>query len=140
MKAPLFDKILVLSQAIAGASANEKDDLRLIAYNKLQALCLKAQGSPDDHPLQWEALADFTEDGDLALDIYKIALEKAEKFTLNNFSASIHLAMALRFQEFEELDKAREQAQLACDYSEKLDNTEGNNALKEEISELLASL
>ena len=70
MKAPLYDEILDICQHIANASANNDDEGRNDACKKLQKLCATNQDSPKDHPLQWEALADFTEEGDLAMDIY----------------------------------------------------------------------
>jgi tetratricopeptide (TPR) repeat protein len=140
MKAPLFDKILKLSQEIADASASENDELRLKAYTKLQELCQKSLGTKNDHPLQWEALADFTDDGDIALDIYQIALEKAEKFELPQYSASVYLAMAQRYAEFEEKEKALAAANKAIELANSLENNETNQELQAEINELIATL
>ena len=92
MKAPLFDEILAISQDIANASTAENDALRLEHCQKLQKLCATNQNSPNDHPLQWEALADFTEDGDQAIDIYQVGLAIAEKLNLASYKASIYLA------------------------------------------------
>ena len=136
MKAPLYNEILDICQQIANASAENNDDVRNEACKNLQKLCATNQGSPKDHPLQWEALADFTEDGDLAMDIYKIALESAEKLKLSTFSASIYLAMAQRQQEFEEKDKAIEFAKQAEIASKNIDSDE----LKQEIKAFLADL
>lgn len=140
MKAPLFDKILKLCQEIADASASENEALRDNAYTKLQTLCQKGLGTNNDHPLQWEALADFTDDGDIALDIYQMALDKAEKFELPNYSASIYLAMAQRYSEFEEKEKALTLANKANDYVKNLEKSETNQELQSEISELITHL
>ena len=86
MKPLLFEKVLKISQEIASASAATDDKQRELAYKKLQELCEKSQGSNKDHPFQWEVLADFTNDGDIAIDIYQIALDKAAKKSLNNYS------------------------------------------------------
>lgn len=136
MKAPLYNDILTLCQEIANASASENDELRLMHCKKLQALCATNQGSPKDHPLQWEALADVTEDGDQALDIYNIALTTAEKLELPTFIASAYLSMALRHVEFEENDKALILANQANDAAQNIDSEE----LKNEITELLEQL
>ena len=93
MKAPLYDDILTICQEISSASTANDDDLRLAGCKKLQVLCATNQNSPKDHPLQWEALADFTEDGDQAMDIYEIALATADKLALPVFTASSYLAM-----------------------------------------------
>ncbi len=136
MKAPLFDEILAISQDIANASTAENDALRLEHCQKLQKLCATHQNSPKDHPLQWEALADFTEDGDQAIDIYQVGLAIAEKLNLASYKASIYLAMSQRYQEFEEAEKALEQAQNAHALIDSIDNEE----FKNEIIEVLAGL
>ena len=136
MKAPLYNEILEICQLIANASAKGDDDVRSDACKNLQKLCAKNQDTPKDHPLQWEALADFTEDGDLAIDIYEIALASAAKLELPTFTASIYLAMAQRQHEFEESEKAIEFAKKAEIASENIDSKE----LKQEIKEFLTSL
>jgi hypothetical protein len=136
MKAPLYDEILGICQQIANASIEDNDDIRDSACKDLQKLCATNQDTPKDHPLQWEALGDFTEDGDLAMDIYEIALNTANKLELSNFTASIYLAMAQRQNEFEEPSKAMEYAKNAEEASEKTDDEE----LKTEIKEFLASI
>jgi len=136
MKAPLYDDILVICQEIANASNNDNDELRLTSCKKLQVLCATNQGSPKDHPLQWEALADFTEDGDQAMDIYEIALATADKMSLPIFTASVYLSMALRQVEFEENEQALIFANKANEAAKTIDSEE----LKTEITELLAKL
>ena len=136
MKAPLYDEILDICQNIATASAQDNDAAREDACKSLQKLCATNQDTPKDHPLQWEALADFTEDGDLAMDIYELALASAEKLKLPTFTASVYLAMAQRQQEFEETDKAIEFAKQAEIASASIDDDE----LKQEIKTFLATL
>ena len=136
MKAPLYNEILDICQNIANASTQDDDDARIEACKNLQKLCATSQGTPKDHPLQWEALGDFTEDGELAMDIYEIALACAEKLQLPTFTASIYLAMAQRQQEFEEIEKAIAFANKAEVASKSVDNEE----LKQEIKVLLTSL
>ncbi|MEI6895799.1 MAG: hypothetical protein V5789_14480 [Colwellia sp.] len=136
MKAPLYDDILNICQEIASASSTENDELRLAGCKKLQVLCATNQNSPKDHPLQWEALADFTVDGDQAIDIYQVALAIAEKLTLPNFIASTYLAMAQRNAEFEEQDKAIELAKKANEAAKGIASGE----LKTEIADFLAQL
>jgi len=136
MKAPLFDKILTICQDIANASAAENDEARLAACKELQILCATNQDSPNDHPLQWEALADFTEDGDQAMDIYQVGLATAEKMSLSIFQASITLAMAQRHHEFEEKEKALEFAEKANELAQLIDNDD----LKKDITEFLTSI
>ncbi len=136
MKAPLYNDILAICQEIANASSTDNDELRLEGCKKLQVLCATNQGSPKDHPLQWEALADFTEDGDQAMDIYEVALATADKLALPTFTASAYLAMALRQVEFEESEQALVFANKANDAAQSIDSEE----LKAEISDLLVQL
>ncbi len=136
MKAPLYDEILDICQHIAKASAKDDDNARSNACNDLQKLCATNQNSPKDHPLQWEALADFTEDGDQAMDIYQIALTIAEKLKLDTFIASVYLAMAQRQQEFEESSKALEYANMANLAAQNISSEE----LKQEVQEFLSAL
>jgi len=136
MKAPLYDEILDICQQIANASAKEDDAARQQACGSLQKLCATNQGSPKDHPLQWEALGDFTEDGELAMDIYEIGLATAEKLQLTTFTASIYLAMAQRQQEFDVSEKAAVFAQKAKTASKNIESDE----LKQEINDFIASL
>lgn len=136
MKAPLYDEILKTCQQIANASAEDNHEKRDDACKNLQKLCATHQGGPKDHPLQWEALGDFTQDGDLAMDIYEIALAIADKLKLLTFTASIYLAMAQRQNEFEATDKAIEYAKQAEMASEHIDSEE----LKQEIQTFLAEI
>jgi hypothetical protein len=136
MKAPLFEQILAISQEIADASTTQNDTLRAEHCKNLQKLCATNQESPNDHPLQWEALADFTEDGDQAIDIYQVGLHIAEKLKLTQYSASIYLAMAMRYQEFNEAEKTLEFAQKAHALIHSIDN----NEFKTEIIDFLDNL
>jgi len=136
MKAPLYNEILDICQNIANASAKSDDDARINACNDLQKLCATNQNSPKDHPLQWEALADFTEDGDQAMDIYQIALSMAEKLKLDTFITSVYLAMAQRQQEFEDNAKALEYANMASTAAQNISSEE----LKQEVQDFLSTL
>jgi len=136
MKAPLYNEILDICQLIANASATSNDEARSNACKSLQKLCATNQDTPKDHPLQWEALADFTEEGDLAMDIYEIALTSAEKLKLPTFTASVYLAMAQRQNEFEDAEKTITFAKKAEVASENIDSEE----LKQEIKDFLTSL
>jgi len=136
MKAPLYNEILDICQAMAQASSDEDEKAGEVAHQALQKLCQTNQGTPKDHPLQWEALADFTHDGDQALDIYQLALDCAEKLNLIDNKASVLLAMAQRYTEFEEVDKALAFANQAQDLIADISSEE----LKSEISELVTSL
>lgn len=136
MKAPLYNDILTICQDIANASSSDNDELRIAGCKKLQILCATNQNTPKDHPLQWEALADFTDDGEQAMDIYEVALNTAQQLALPTFIASAYLAMAQRQVEFEESAQALTFANKANDAAQNIDSEE----LKAEITELLTQL
>lgn len=134
MKAPLFDDILKISQDIATASGQDQDADREKAYKELIKLCAGNENSPKDHPLQWEALGDFTLDADQAIDIYQKGLACAEQLKLDNAKASILLAIGLRYVEMEEADNAATTKAQLAEQIELVTNDE----LKAEIIEFIA--
>lgn len=136
MKAPLFDDILNVSQAIADASAKDDDTAREIHYQTLIKLCATNEDTPRDHPLQWEALADFTLDADQAIDIYQKGLDCANKLDLNNAKASIYLSMAQRYKEIDDDSNALDSINQANALIEVITIEE----LKSEIIEFLNAL
>ena len=65
------------------------------SYAQLKQLC--EENMSDDHknhPVQWETLADFTEDLDEALAIYQQALDCAVLREAVDYQASISFSMA----------------------------------------------
>ncbi|XQW86092.1 hypothetical protein ACOYR1_04965 [Thalassotalea piscium] len=136
MKAPLFDSIISISQNIADASANNNDDAREEHYKTLIKLCAKNENTPQDHPLQWEALADFTLDSEQSIDIYQKGLDCAKRLALVNANASILLSMAMRFQEMENIEKTKEYATMSFELLAQVTNDE----LKADIEEFFQSL
>jgi len=97
---------------------------------------VRNENSGKNHPVQWETLADFTEDADEALTVYKKALDYAEASSENDYIASIHYSMAIILKEMGQSEQALDSALKA---NEQLNNI-GDDTLQEEISELLASL
>lgn len=135
MKAPLFDDILNISQQIADASGKEDDAAREEAYKALIKLCAANDNSPKDHPLQWEALADFTLDADQAIDIYEKGILCADKLSLVDSKASMLLAMAIRFDEMEESAKSAEISTQLTGIAQNITNAD----LKAEVLDYLKS-
>lgn len=133
MKPLLYNEVHQLSLDIVNATAIENTKAEWSAYQKLKLLCEKAQGGHQDHPLQWEALADFTTNYEQALKLYNIALETAESLGLDEYSASIKLAIAIRFEEAGKNKQAIEAAHQANTIAASISNKD----LKLEISEFL---
>lgn len=133
MIASLYDVVHGLALDIANASATENEQAGSEAYDALKELCQNHEGSELDHPLQWEALGDFSENHEEALQAYQKGLICSSKLGLPEYSASIKFAMAESCFEQKNTSKAQQLATEA--------NTEAaitnDNELKLAISEFL---
>jgi len=113
---------------------NDDLDMELHIYNQIKDVCETHEGTILDHPFQWETLADFTLENDHdALKIYFKALKLATKCNLTEYVASINLAVAERYMELQDFNKAWSFANSANQAAE----SSNDLALKQEISEIL---
>lgn len=95
------------------------------SYTRLKQLCEdNANDDHKNHPVQWETLADFTEDREEALAIYQQALDCAVKREATDYQASISYSMAQLLNETEQFDAAFEKAQSAKALCEQIDDSE----------------
>jgi hypothetical protein len=96
MKPPLYDSVhqMALDMVLASEAGDTK--LKWSIYQDIKALCEHNEGTDQDHPLQWEALADFTSDDEVAMTLYERALSIALQLNLSEYAASALLAMAER--------------------------------------------
>jgi len=106
------------------------------SYSELKQVCDENENTDKDHPVQWETLADFTDDLALAISIYEKALLKAEEINSKDFRSSIGFSIAsLQVQlgdktsAIENLEKAK----ISC-------NKIVDKELKAEIHDLLEEL
>jgi len=132
----LYKRVHSLAETLLNAAHKNDSSLFDKLYEELKQLCLENENSGKNHPVQWETLADFTEDADEALTVYKKALDYAEASSENDYIASIHYSMAIILKEMGQSEQALDSALKA---NEQLNNI-GDDTLQEEISELLASL
>lgn len=132
----VYNDVLALSQSIVEASGVSDQKAHWSAYNALRELCLRLEGGEMDHPLQWEALADFTTGDEQAIPIYGKALELASLLQLPEYEASILLAMAERLRDMGEIIESRERVARAEQIAANLDDVE----LRREISEFRVSV
>lgn len=105
-------------------------------YGQLKAICLDNEKTDKDHPEQWETLADFTEDLELALEVYEKAQGKALAINAKDHLSSIGLSMAklqVDLGQREAAIKSLESAQVSANKIE-------DKQLKAEIDELLEGL
>ncbi len=105
-------------------------------YAELKKVCEDNEGSDKDHPVQWETLADFTDDLELAISIYDKALLKAEAINSKDFLSSIAFAIASLQVELGDKASAIEHLKNAKINSNKI----ADKDLKAEIDALLEEL
>lgn len=105
-------------------------------YSQLKQMCEVNENTDKDHPVQWETLADFTDDLPLAITIYKQALVKAQEINDKDFRSSIGFSIAALQVELGDTTEAiehLEEAKISC-------NKIVDKELKAEIHDLLEEL
>lgn len=105
-------------------------------YAELRAVCIENENTDRDHPEQWETLADFAEDLEVALVGYEKAMEKAMAINAKDHMSSIAFSMATVQIELGQTDAAIKNLQDAKINANKIDDRE----LKTDIDELLETL
>lgn len=136
MTAPLYNIVHNLAQNIVNASTADDNQAGFEAYNVLKALCEKHEGGELDHPLQWEALGDFSESHEEALQAYQKGLICSLKLNLAEYSASIKYAMAEIYYEQENFSKAQQFAAEANTDAANIANMDLKTAISEFLSEI----
>jgi len=94
MNTKIYKQVHTLAKDILRASEYEDKIGFDRGYAQLKQVCEAHEGSAKDHPVQWETLADFTEDYKLAIAIYEKALVKAEAISSIDFCSSIGYSLA----------------------------------------------
>ena len=136
MNTKVYKRVHTLAKDILRASEYEDQEGFDKGYTQLQQVCEEHEGTAKDHPVQWETLADFTEDFELAITIYDKALVKAEAISSIDFCSSIGYSTAMMKLELSDKEGAiasLEKAKTAC-----LEIEDKN--LKAEIHDLLTEL
>lgn len=136
MNTKIYKRVLSLTNELLAAAQEENQTKFDGYYLKLKQLCEDNETSDRDHPVQWETLADFTDDLALAVTIYEQALVKAEAINSKDFRSSIGYSIATlkvelgdKIGAIEHLEKAK----ISC-------NKIADKELKAEIHDLLAKL
>lgn len=136
MNTKIYKRVLFLADHLMAAAEEENQKKFDDYYSQLQALCEEHEASDKDHPVQWETLADFTEDLVLAVTLYKKALVKAEAINDKDFCSSIGYSIASLQVELGDKSDAiehLEKAKISC-------NKIVDKDLKAEIHDLLVKL
>ena len=136
MNTKIYKRVLIMAGDLMHA-AQRKDQASFDrSYSELKQVCDENESTDKDHPVQWETLADFTDDFALAIAIYEKALLKAEEINSKDFRSSIGFSIAsLQVQlgdktsAIENLEKAK----ISC-------NKIVDKELKAEIHDLLEEL
>jgi hypothetical protein len=131
MQPPLYEVIHGLALDITNAVAIEDDDLAAEAYSLLKELCEGQEGTALDHPLQWEALGDFSEGHEEAMQAYNKGLNCSKRLGLSEYSASTKFAMAESYFEQSDISEAQ---RLALEVRAEINN---DNELTEAVNEFL---
>lgn len=118
--------------------AANREDTKAFAtlYAELQAICVDNENTDKDHPVQWETLADFTEDLEEAVAGYEKALEKSIELNSKDYMSSVAFSLATLQVELGQTDAAIKNLQDAKISANKIEDKE----LKSEIHDLLESL
>ncbi|KZY97471.1 Replicative DNA helicase, partial [Oleiphilus sp. HI0072] len=101
-----------------------------------KAICLDNEDTDKDHPVQWETLADFSEDLSDAIAIYEKALKKSVDINSKDHMSSVAYSMATLQVELGQTEEAIKNLQNAKVSANKIED----DSLKREINELLDSL
>ena len=136
MNTKIYKSVLLLADSLM-AAAQEKNQEKFDGYYaELKQLCETHDNTDKDHPVQWETLADFTDDLALAITIYEQALLKAETLNEKDFRSSIGFSIAtLKVELGDEAGAIEhlEKAKISC-------NKIIDKELKAEIHDLLEEL
>lgn len=136
MNTKIYKKVLSLTGSLMTAAEGKNQTKFDGYYSELKELCEANENTEKDHPVQWETLADFTDDLALAVTIYEQALVKAEAINSKDFRSSIGFSIAaLKVELGDETGaiKHLEKAQISC-------NKIVDKELKAEIHDLLEKL
>jgi len=136
MNTKLYTRVHSLAKGLLDAAEKDNEPFFYRQYEQLQILCEENEKGNKNHPVQWETLADFTEDSDAAIGYYQKALGYAEAVKAHDYIASINFSMATLLKETGQLDLALSSAQIAEEHASK---SEDDN-LKQDIASLISSL
>lgn len=136
MNTKVYKAVHGLAENLMEAAKREDEKQFELLYGQLKQICIDNENTPKDHPVQWETLADFTEELEDALVVYEKALEKSIAIKSKDHMSSIGFSMASLQIELGQTEAARTSLQDAKASANKISDLE----LKQEIHDLLESL
>lgn len=132
----IYKAVYTLAEKLMDAADKEDSETFSSLFATLEAICVDNENTEKDHPVQWETLADFTEDLEQSVEGYKKALEKSIAINAKDYMSSIAYSMATLQIELGQTDEAIQNLQAAKVSANKIED----NELKREIKELLETL
>lgn len=136
MNTKLYKEVLNLAGELVEAAQRKNQTQFDALYTRLNSLCQENEDTDKDHPVQWETLADFTDDFAEAVSLYEKALVKASDINAKDYMSSIGYSMATMQIELGQTDAAIKSLKNAKVSANKIADKE----LRTEIDELLAEL
>ncbi len=136
MNTKIYKSVHNLAEKLMQAASTEDRRAFDSLYAELKAICIDNENTEKDHPVQWETLADFTEELEDALVIYEKALEKSTAINSKDYMSSIAFSMATLQIELGQTDAALNNLRDAKVSANKIEDKE----LKIEIDELIQTL
>lgn len=137
MNTKLYKQVHTLAETMVKAVAKSNQATFDRCYEELKQLCVDHENiERKNHPVQWETLADFTEDSELAQQYYQKALGYAEAIENQDFIASINYASAVLSIEEGKPELAVPKLQVA----DVAAGQTGDSELQREVKQLLKKL
>lgn len=136
MNTKIYKRVLALTNELMAADQENNQAKFDSYYAELKQLCEENENTDKDHPVQWETLADLTNDLADAITIYEHALAKAEAINSKDFRSSIGYSIASLKVELGDKTGAiehLEKAKISC-------NKIIDKELKAEIHDLLEDI
>ena len=136
MNTKIYKSVHGLAEKLMEAANKDDSEVFYALYTELKAICIDNESTDKDHPVQWETLADFTEELEDAVAIYEKALEKSIAINSKDYMSSIAFSMATLQIKLGHTEAAIKNIQDAKASANKIEDEE----LKAEIDALLETL
>ncbi|MEH6445969.1 MAG: tetratricopeptide repeat protein [Oceanospirillaceae bacterium] len=136
MNTRIYKSVHSLAEKLMQAASKDDTQTFYPLYAELKAICIDNENTDNDHPVQWEALADFTEELEEAEIVYKKALDKATAINSKDYMSSIAYSLAELQIGLGNTDAALKNLQDAQINANKIEDKD----LKREIDMLLKTL
>jgi hypothetical protein len=136
MNTKVYKSVHDLAEKLLDAANKEDREGFDLLYAELKTICIDNENTEKDHPVQWETLADFTEELEDAVVGYAKALEKSIAINSKDHMSSVAFSMATLQIELGQTDAAIKSLQAAKISADKIEDKN----LQVEIDELLETL